>query len=745
MRQLLIIILFIPVSLVAQKKEWIGTVVDNNNLPVENATIQLLPGNEMTFTNERGQFNFKNPEAYEQIRVTSIGHETVVISIPDLISKNHKIQLTPQLIQLSAVTITASAGEQFRVLSQLDIEKKGINNAQEVLQLVPGLMIGQHAGGGKAEQIFLRGFDLDHGTDILINVDGMPVNMVSHAHGQGYADLHFLVPELIQKVNFKKGPYYADKGNFATTGFVDFSTYKKLPSNFIKMEAGLFNTFRTVGAVNILGDKANNKDQSAYLAADYLYSKGYFDYPQNLNRLNVQGHYEGRLNKKNTLSFTASHFKSKWNASGQIPERAVADGSTGFYGAIDPTEGGNTSRSNINAKIITGFPKGDYLTNQLYYTQYSYELFSNFTFFLSDPVNGDQIRQMENRHLLGYNGSYSSQRILGNIRTQTVFGISLRADNTNNSLLSRTIDKQVTAETKKWGDIGEMNSAVYLQTKLDFSPRFDLKAGIRYDYFSHRYKDKLVNNFLQKASAGIISPKIILNYKAAPNTQFYLSAGKGFHSNDTRVVVSKNGEEILPAAYGLDLGTVLKPTSSLMINLAAWYLFLEQEFIYVGDEGIVEPGGKSRRVGMDLSLRYQPFSWLFADIDFNYAHARATEEAAGNNFLPLAPRFTSTGGLGVQWENGFSSSIRYRFMGDRPANEDNSLVAKGYFITDANFNYSKQRLNLGISLQNLFNKKWKETQFETESRLKNELMPVSEIHFTPGTPFFAKMSVAYKF
>ena len=745
MRQLLILILFIPVSLVAQKKEWIGTVVDNNNLPVENATIQLIPGNEMMFTNERGQFIFKNSEVYEQIRVTSIGHETVVISIPDLITKNHKIQLTPQLIQLSAVTITASAGEQFRVLSQLDIEKKGINNAQEVLQLVPGLMIGQHAGGGKAEQVFLRGFDLDHGTDILINVDGMPVNMVSHAHGQGYADLHFLVPELIQKVNFKKGTYYADKGNFATTGFVDFSTYKKLPSNFIKMEAGVFNTFRTVGALNILGDKANNKDQSAYIAADYLYSKGYFDYPQNLNRLNVQGHYEGRLNEKNTLSFTASHFKSKWNASGQIPERAVADGSTGFYGAIDPTEGGNTSRSNINAKIITSFAKGNFLTNQFYYTQYNYELFSNFTFFLNDPVNGDQIRQMENRHLLGYNGSYSSHRILGNIRTQTVFGISLRADNTNNSLLSRTIDKQVTAETKKWGDIGEVNSAVYLQTKLDFSPRFDLKAGIRYDHFSHRYKDKLVNNFLQKASAGIISPKIILNYKATPNTQFYLSAGKGFHSNDTRVVVPKNGEEILPAAYGLDLGTVLKPTSSLMINLAAWYLFLEQEFIYVGDEGIVEPGGKSRRVGMDLSLRYQPFSWLFADIDFNYAHARATEEAAGNNFLPLAPRFTSTGGLGVQWENGFSSSIRYRFMGDRPANEDNSLVAKGYFITDANFNYSKQRLNLGISLQNLFNKKWKETQFETESRLKNELMPVSEIHFTPGTPFFAKMSVAYKF
>ena len=744
MRRLLLALFFLPFGLSAQNNELTGIVLDDYNLPVEGATIHLLPGNNMLFTNQQGKFIFKNSGTYEQIKISAIGYETAIINMPDFITYKNKIQLTPQLIQLATVTITANAGDQFRALSNIDIEKKGIHNAQEVLQLVPGLMIGQHAGGGKAEQIFLRGFDLDHGTDILINVDGMPVNMVSHAHGQGYADLHFLIPELIQKVNFKKGPYYADKGNFATTGFVDFTTYKKLPSNFVKLEAGMFNTFRTVGALNILGDKANN-DQSAYIAADFLYSKGYFDYPQHLNRLNVHGHYEGKLNEKNILSFTASHFKSEWNASGQIPERAVADGSTGFYGAIDPTEGGNTSRSNINAKLITSFPKGNYLTNQLFLTQYDFELFSNFTFFLNDPVNGDQIRQMENRSLLAYNGTYHSQQMIGNTRTETVVGLSLRADKTKNSILSRTIDKQITAETIQWGDIGEVNGAVYLQTNIDFNSRFDMQTGIRYDQFYHRYKNKKNNETLQKASAGMLSPKVILNYKAAPNTQFYLSAGKGFHSNDTRVVVQKIGEDVLPAAYGLDLGTVLKPTSSLMIHMAAWYLYLEQEFIYVGDEGIVEPGGKSSRIGMDLSLRYQPFSWLFADIDFNYAHARAPEEMIGNNFLPLAPRFSSTGGFGVQWENGFSSTLRYRFMGDRPANEDNSLVAKGYFITDANFNYSKQRFELGISLQNLLNKKWKETQFETESRLKNELMPVSEIHFTPGTPFFAKLSFTYKF
>jgi len=201
----------------------------------------------------------------------------------------------------------------------------------------------------------------------------------------------------------------------------------------------------------------------------------------------------------------------------------------------------------------------------------------------------------------------------------------------------------------------------------------------------------------------------------------------------------------LPAAYGSDLGTVLKPTKNLLVNAAVWYLWLDQEFIYVGDEGVVEPSERSRRYGADLSLRYQPLAWLYADVDVNYSHGRAVDEPKGQDYLPLAPKLTSIGGVTIKTKPGINAALRYRYMGNRPANEDYSAMAKGYLVTDAFLNYVRKKYELGLSLQNLFNVKWKETQFFTESRLKNEPMPVSEIHFTPGTPFFAKASFTYSF
>jgi outer membrane receptor protein involved in Fe transport len=259
------------------------------------------------------------------------------------------------------------------------------------------------------------------------------------------------------------------------------------------------------------------------------------------------------------------------------------------------------------------------------------------------------------------------------------------------------------------------------------------------------YVDMLASGRQSSANASIVSPKINLYYHLNNRAQFYASAGRGFHSNDTRVVVSKQGLKTLPAAYGADLGTVLKPTTNLLLNIAGWYMWMEQEFIYVGDEGVTEPSGKSQRIGVDLSARYQPLKWMFFDVDVNYSHARATEAVKGENFLPLAPRFTSIGGITIKTAGGLHGSLRYRYMGDRPANENNSIVARGYFIPDAVLSYTKCGLEVFISAQNIFNTKWKETQFDTESRLQHEPSPVSEIHFTPGTPFSLKAGLTYTF
>ena len=748
---LILLFLFISLSTWSQNKRSTiiesGSIVNKTtNTPVEGATIIFYPTGQITTTDEQGKFSIRwNQHRIDSIVISAIGHEKKKISYEEFTKQSRAIALAENVIELNSVTVGLNGGEQNQVISKVDIKMRAINNSQQVLRLVPGLFIGQHAGGGKAEQLFLRGFDIDHGTDVNISVDGMPVNMVSHAHGQGYADLHFLIPELIENVSFNKGPYYAEKGNMATAGYVDFRTKKILPANMIRMEAGQFNTYRAVGMMNMFSDKMRKKEQHAFIASEYMYSKGYFDNPQNFNRWNLFGKYYGKIGEHNTLSLSASSFSSKWKASGQIPERALQSGLIGYFGAIDPNEGGNTGRTNINAQLQTNINNNNFIKNQVYYTNYDFELYSNFTFFLNNNLDGDQIRQKEKRNLFGYNGSYTNITYAGDKKITSDIGIGFRFDKTSNSELSRTKNRNIVTEPIKLGNINELNTGIWLNETIRWNEKFSINTGVRWDYFNVSYKDKLENNKLGKANAGIISPKLNFYYQLNDKTQFYLATGRGFHSNDTRVVVQTGGKEILPAAYGADLGIVLKPASSLLLQGAIWYLKLDQEFVYVGDEGIVEPGGKSRRLGIDLSARYQPVKWLFFDMDANYSNGRAVEEMKGKNYLPLAPVFTSIGGITYKNNKGINAGVRYRYMSDRPANEDNSVIAKGYFVTDAIVSYERKKFETGISIQNLFDVRWKETQFDTESKLQNETVPVSEIHFTPGTPFFFKTHISFFF
>ena len=326
-----------------------------------------------------------------------------------------------------------------------------------------------------------------------------------------------------------------------------------------------------------------------------------------------------------------------------------------------------------------------------------------------------------------------------------IFGVQYRQDITKNSELSATLNRNTIITPYKLGDINETNLGFYIDENIDISPKWHLNAGLRYDFFRNQYLDKLDNNKKAVATANSIFPKLNIYYTHNQKIQFYLNTGRGFHSNDTRVVVPQNGKNILPAAYGSDFGSIWKPVPRLFINSAIWYLWLDQEFVYVGDAGVIEPSGKTRRMGFDVSARYQLLPQLFADIDVNWTQPRAIGESRGTDYLPLAPIFTSIGGLSLVQKTGFNGSFRYRYMANRPANEDNSIVAKGYFISDLQINYIKNRYNIGLSVYNLFNQKWKETQFATESRLKNEAQPVEEIHFTAGSPFFARLSLMVSF
>tara|TARA_R110002049_G_scaffold309289_2_gene520261 strand:- start:43357 stop:45588 length:2232 start_codon:yes stop_codon:yes gene_type:complete len=723
--------------------ELSGKIVDESNVPLDGVGVYNKTTGTYAYTNVSGYYELDDVSVNDIIYFYSLGYEKQELVINEnLLNGTANITLKIAAASLDQILIVSRVNLLSHLVN-IDLQTTPVKSSQEILRKIPGLIIGQHAGGGKAEQIFLRGFDIDHGTDIAIDVDGMPVNMVSHAHGQGYADMHFIIPETIDNIDFGKGSYYADKGNFNTAGYVDINTKKTIDKNLISVEAGQYNTLRALSMIKVLDEK-NSK---AYIASEMVMTDGVFESPQNFNRFNVMGRYNFNNYKDQEFNMTLSHFQSKWDASGQVPVRAIESGLIGRFGAIDDTEGGNTSRSNFWMNHKKQLDEHSAIKSSAYLSKYDFELFSNFTFFLEDPVNGDQIHQQENRTVIGAKTAYEHSFHLKDHDAQLKYelGVGFRYDDVNDVQLSRTLNRQTLLERLAYGNIDELNAfsfanLTYKKNDWTFNP------GLRLDYFTFDYENLLTPTYDNKSENKILlSPKFNIIYSASQKAQLYLKTGLGYHSNDTRVVTANNGKKILPIAFGTDLGVVLKPKDRLVINAALWSLFLQQEFVYVGDAAIVEPSGKTQRYGIDFGLRYQLTDWLFVNGDVNYSHARSPEETSGQDYVPLAPDLTSTGGISFRDLAGFTGGINYRYIDDRPANEDNSIVANGYFVTDFNVNYNLKNWTFGVIVENLFDTEWNETQFATESRLFNEPVSVEEIHFTPGSPFFLRGKISVRF
>lgn len=745
MRQFIFFLIALTFSFKSFGQELKGRVLNAFNEPLENAYVVNTTTNSHTHTNENGTFTIEKTSVNSLLEVSILGFEkkSFIMKQQDL-NNGIIIVLETKVFQLEELVLRKEIKEinALETISRVDLKLNPVNNSQEILRKVPGLFIGQHAGGGKAEQIFLRGFDIDHGTDIALSVDGMPINMVSHAHGQGYSDLHFVIPETIQKIDFGKGPYYVNQGDFNTAGYVDFSTKTSINKNLISVGYGDFNSVRTVGMFNLL---ENSKNDDGYVAVEYLETDGPSESPQNFNRLNLFAKYNTFLNGKDKLTFTASHFTSGWDASGQIPEREVKNGNITRFGAIDDTEGGFTSRTNVNVQLNKTLSDESVFKANVFYSKYDFELFSNFTFFLEDAVNGDQIRQFEDRDIFGMNAQVINTRKYGSVDAKYTKGFGLRYDLIGDNQLSHTKNRNELLERIQFGDIKQTNLYALFNSEFAIG-KFKISPAFRVDYFKFLYNDNLNTSYetLSKTKA-VINPKLNFLYAQNDNLQWFLKSGIGFHSNDARVILQQNADKILPRAYGADFGNIWKPTKNLVLNTAAWYLLSEEEFVYVGDAGIVEPSGKSERFGLDLGLRYQLSDNVFFDTDATMTKARSLENLVGEDYIPLAPSFTMSGGLSISNLGNFSGGFRYRYLADRPANEDNSITAKGYFVSDFNINYKMKDITFGVSIENLFDVAWNETQFATESRLQNEINSVEEIHFTPGTPFFAKATISYQF
>ncbi|MEL6671412.1 MAG: TonB-dependent receptor [Bacteroidota bacterium] len=723
-----------------------GRILDaQSQEPLAGAFIQVKELSLSTLADEAGNFFLPSlPVGDVELAISFLGYlsQDTILNIRAEQQTELFIALEGGEIQLEAITIEGrpNVKQTMATIQALDLQLRPLQNSQQALQAIPGLFIAQHAGGGKAEQIFLRGFDIDHGTDIQLSVEGMPVNMVSHAHGQGYADLHFLIPETIERVETEKGPYAASKGNFATAGYADFQLKRRLDQNLLEVGLGQFGQQRVLGMMKVLDKKPG---QHAYVATELSQHQGYFESPQDFFRLNLLGRYEHSLSPDHRFTLTLSHFQSSWDASGQIPMRAVEQGLISRFGAIDDTEGGDTRRSNLLLQWHHHLPGGGHLRHQFSVSQYQFSLFSNFTFFLEDSINGDQIWQHEDRLLLHGQSEYEQTYQFWNLPMQSRIGLQWRQDHIADSELAQTRNRYERLQSLSRGDIAETNAAVYVDQQIDVSPKVNLQLGLRYDQMQFRYEDALEAQYQwQRLDASLLSPKLQLQVQALPNLNVYLQAGQGFHANDSRSLTHRMPRSMMPRAWGADLGWLWKPSEHFFLQAAVWALRMEQEFVYVGDAGIVEPSGQSMRSGLDLSGRWAMLPWLYADVDLTYSHARSLE--GEESFIPLAPVWTGTAGLSVRRES-WQASLRGRLLGDRPANEDYSLTAGGYMLLDAVVRRAFGPCYVEIQLENILNTAWEEAQFETTSLLKGETEPVTEIHFTPGTPFQVRAALGWRF
>ncbi len=762
-KTLLLTFLFLSTFLLAndEKTTQIKGIIKDNivEMPIQGVLILLENSEKQATSDKNGVFYFPNLKVGERytliLQKEGFKQKEVSINVKTQVETEVELTLSIDGFDLDNVVVKAEksiSAASSKILNTLDFELRPRNSAQDMLKIVPGLFIAQHAGGGKAEQIFLRGFDCDHGTDVASFVDGIPVNMPSHGHGQGYLDLHFLTPEAVKNVEIQKGTYFAEQGDFATAGAISFKTLDKLERNIAQIDVASTPSQRFLSSSRALLAYElpfkNNKINS-YFIGESIFAKGYFNEPQNFIRHNLMSKTVFKPNQNTKIALLLTTFKSTWDASGQIPERAITAKLIDRFGYIDNSEGGNTGRQNASL-TFTKIIDNQQFESQIYYSKYDFQLFSNFTFFLRDSINGDEIEQIDNRQIVGWNSKYAFEKG----KNYITFGANLRADFIENQL-SNAVRRSRLDDVAK-AKINQQNIAIYVKDEIALTPKFRAEIGLRNQLMLFDVSDKLPydatrENYSGKNYQYAFLPKINLNYSLSNRYKIFFNIGKGFHSNDARSVVQDKTNHVLPAAWGSELGLSLRPSSKLLINIAFWTLNLDNELVFIGDEGTTENNGASRRFGIDMSTRWKISEQFSANVDVNLSNSILIEKAFGKRLkedylIPLAPRATATGGLLYRSPFGLESSLQVRHISARPANEANTVIAKGYTIFDFNVNYFYKKNKISLSVENLLNTNWNEAQFDTESYLTNfDKMPVSELHFTPGSPLSLKIGYTRNF
>ncbi|MET0971582.1 MAG: TonB-dependent receptor [Tardiphaga sp.] len=609
---------------------------------------------------------------------------------------------------------TGSASE--KTVSGVDVNARPLSRPAEALEVAPGLIVTQHSGEGKANQDFLRGVNLDHGTDLAISIDGMPVNMRTHGHGQGYADTNFLIPELIGSVDVRKGPYFADEGDFASVGAIHVSLLDGVARTMASITSGSFGYNRAFGVTS-----AKAGEGTLLVAAEASRYNGPWDNPDDLRKLNGIARYS-QGDADNGFSVTAMAYGNRWNSTDQVPLRAITSGAIGRYGALDPSDGGGAERFSLSGRWrrteADGVSKLD-----VYVIKSKLDLWNNFTFFLSDPVNGDQFHQHDDRVLGGFNAAHKFNYEWGGLRSETEIGLQGRYDDIDVSL-GNTVQRTDLAMTRS-DKVREASLGVYAQHTTFWTEWLRTTLGWRGDVYNATVDSLLtpVNSGTNNAFIG--SPKAGLVLGPFARTELFLNAGEGFHSNDARGVTIResptdgtpvDSSPFLVRTKGAEIGLRSKLVPGLTSAVAVFMLDSASEILFVGDAGDTEPSRPSRRVGFEWTNDYRPYPWLAFEADLAMTRARfrgddsaqaaAYAELAGypaaqignapGNLIPGAPNMVAAAGIRLGEAKGWFGALRYRYFGPRSLTEDGAFVSPATGILNGQLGY---RFDSGWRLQ----------------------------------------------
>ena len=645
--------------------------------------------------------------------------------------------------ELQKIIITGTATSQIGVadsanvgtVTQKQLEARTAYRPAELLEATPGLVVSQHSGEGKANQFYLRGFNLDHGTDLRTTVDGMLVNQRSHSHGQGWTDLNFLIPELATSLRYKKGPYYASEGDFASAGAVEIVYADALDSGIANLGFGQ-NGFRRV----LIADSpslGNTSTGRLLYALEAMHNDGPFTRPDDYRKLNGVLRYS-QGDKANGWNLTGMAYSARWNATDQIPLRAVASGQLGRFDLIDSSDGGNAKRFSLSGawRQSTASSSTQVTANVQHW---KLALFSNFTYFLDNPVDGDQFSQPDQRTSAALNVQHAWGVKLFGQDSENQVGVQLQNDRIHNAL-NNTRARQLLSTTRQ-DRIQENSAGLWFDNATRWSPTFRTVAGLRADSYHFDVQSDLAANS-GKRTASLLTPKLNLIFGPWAKTELYLNLGSGFHSNDARGTViridPKTGaaaDPVTPLARskGFEIGARLSPFPGLQTSVSVYRLDIASELVFVGDAGTTEAGRPSRRTGFELANYYKLQDWLTVDADIAFAQARFRDDAPEGRRIPGAVEGVASLAVAVDNLGPWFGAVQFRYFGPRPLTEDNSVRSRASSTLNARAGYKiTPRVKVELEVFNLANRKVSAIDYYYTSRLQGEpAAGFDDFHFHP--------------